>query len=407
LVNELLNELVTGQASGAATRERQLREFAQGQTPRIAALENEAEALRQALVAVDGLFGSDADWNANREWKLGALPASAMRAGPRLLKLPSLDESTEFLVIRAAAYFQNGLGIEQRGLLREIALTQWENMQTRQSPRQPGVRDSLAVFLSPETARLSLAPDLPPDLRAKIGAYSGDKDALKRELRDAIVELDKVSDAKRTKALHELSERQWPRLVALEKQAEEIRRGLAALPSPPLPALPPALPAGLKERIESYVRDRTALEEEHLQFQRAAFERLRQSSPGRSVVTLRDDGSFRMENAARYEALAENLKSISRDLTAFAATQVDPATGNPMDPRTLLRQIDASDRAFDRIGLEGAVYHDYRTAMLEPGLSPEQRRLLFSRAVVELAQPLPGGSQMPNGPLTGPVAALY
>ena len=407
-MNELWNELVVVQASDPATRERQLREFSQMQTPRIAVLETEAENLRQALIAVDGLFGSGADWNANREWKLGDIPTAPVRsiplpAGRRrgTIVRPTAAENAEFLVIRAAAYFQGGLGVEQRGLLREIALTQQENRVVRVVPQQtglPDLHDLLVVFFSPETARLSLTVDLAADLRAKIGAYSGDKDALKRELHDAIVDLDKASNAKRTKALQEISERQWPRIVALENLADAIRRGLAALPPPPLPALPPALPAGLKERIQAYVRDRLALEQEHSQFQRAAFEKLRQNRSGRSeIVILRDDGSFQRENAERYEALAENLKLISRDLTAFAATQVDPETRKPMDPRSLLRRIDTSDRAFDKIGREGAIYHDYRTAMLEPGLSPEQRRLLFGRAIVDLAQPLAGGSSMPNG----------
>ncbi len=404
LANELWNELATVQPAEPAARERQLREFARMQTPRIAALEDEAESLREAMVAVDGFFGWGADWNAEREWKLGSPLPGGLFVPPRG---PSLAETTEFLVIRAAAYFQNGLGVEQRGLLREIALTEQEKMLVTPSPRQRGGDDPLVVFFSPETARLSLPPGLSPDLRTKIGSYNGDKDALKRELRDAIVDLDKSSDARRTKALRELTERQWPRLVALEKLAEEIRQGLAALPPPPLPALPPALPAGLKERIEVYLRERQALEQEHAKSQRAAFAKLLQSGSRRSDIVFRDDGSFRLENAERYEALAADLKSISHDLTVFAHTQIDPETSQPMDPRILLRRIDASDRAFDKIGREEAVYHDYRTAMLEPGLSAEQRRLLFGRAVVELAQPLTAGSKMPNGPLMNPVRALF
>jgi hypothetical protein len=36
-------------------------------------------------------------------------------------------------------------------------------------------------------------------------------------------------------------------------------------------------------------------------------------------------------------------------------------------------------------------YRDYQTAVLLPGLSPEQRRLLFAAAVEKLALPLPAG----------------
>ncbi len=37
-------------------------------------------------------------------------------------------------------------------------------------------------------------------------------------------------------------------------------------------------------------------------------------------------------------------------------------------------------------------YHDYQIAVLQPGLSPEQRRLLFGGALERLALPLPGAS---------------
>jgi len=36
-------------------------------------------------------------------------------------------------------------------------------------------------------------------------------------------------------------------------------------------------------------------------------------------------------------------------------------------------------------------YRDYQAAVLLPGLSPEQRRLLFDAAVEKLALPLPAG----------------
>ena len=41
-------------------------------------------------------------------------------------------------------------------------------------------------------------------------------------------------------------------------------------------------------------------------------------------------------------------------------------------------------------------YSDYQVAVFEPGLSPEQRRLLFDLAVEKLALPLPAGEILPN-----------
>jgi hypothetical protein len=40
-------------------------------------------------------------------------------------------------------------------------------------------------------------------------------------------------------------------------------------------------------------------------------------------------------------------------------------------------------------------YRDYQTAVLMPGLSPEQRRLLFEAGVEKLSLPLPGGEIVP------------
>jgi hypothetical protein len=40
-------------------------------------------------------------------------------------------------------------------------------------------------------------------------------------------------------------------------------------------------------------------------------------------------------------------------------------------------------------------YRDYDTAVYEPGLSPEQRRLLYADALVQLDLPLPRGSKNP------------
>jgi hypothetical protein len=40
-------------------------------------------------------------------------------------------------------------------------------------------------------------------------------------------------------------------------------------------------------------------------------------------------------------------------------------------------------------------YRDYQAATLQPGLSPDQRRLLFTAALEQLALPLPAGEGIP------------
>jgi hypothetical protein len=70
-----------------------------------------------------------------------------------------------------------------------------------------------------------------------------------------------------------------------------------------------------------------------------------------------------------------------------------------MDTAALMRRVNTADAQFEKIGREEVIYKDYRVAMLEPGLSPEQRRLLFGAALAGLAQPLPPGDRMPDGPV--------
>jgi hypothetical protein len=42
-----------------------------------------------------------------------------------------------------------------------------------------------------------------------------------------------------------------------------------------------------------------------------------------------------------------------------------------------------------------SVYRDYRVALFQPGLSPEQRRLLFDGVMEQLELPLPRGELQP------------
>jgi hypothetical protein len=400
LLNELQAKLALLPLNDAAARERELREFAAIQTPRVVALEKDAERLRKNLVH-DGSFGYDVDWNESRKWRLD---------DPHF-RASSLAAIAEFQVIRAAVFYQTGLTPEQRGLLLELAIEQREKLLAERSRGAPPPHDPFLIFFSPETSRLKLPSPLPPALGASVEAYNHDKEMLKRELHDTVLDQDKSPPSQRTKHFEALADRQWPHLRELAERAEEVRRGLSALPEPPLPPLPPQLPPALLARIEAYRHERTALDRERQEFLAAVpspqamaaphsagdIRALRQIFEQRSQMMRDKLAEFQRENAPRYEALQQSLTSIGADITAFAQSHTDPATGQPMDAKVLLRQIGESNQQFAKIGREAAIYPLYRTAMLEPGLSPEQRRLLFGAALVGLAQPLPNGEPMPIG----------
>jgi hypothetical protein len=410
LLNELQNQLTALVSAEPPAREHELRAFAARQTPRLVALEAEAEQLREKLIRGGGFPPYNGDWNRDRDWTLGHLPPGTP---------PALAPAAEYHVLQAAAYYQSGLSVEQRGWLREIAMERQED-HLRRTRGGWGKLETDVFFFSPETARFQSPPGLTRELEAKIITFDQIKGALKKELCDLLIAEDDASASHRTKALEKLAETQWPRVAGLETLAEEIRRGLAALPSSPTPSLPAGIPLALIARIDAYKQENNALQREALQQIRGDTALLLtppdlQSSP-RSVAQLfREmaaarieqmklaEARFRAENAGRYEALAEKLRAITADLTAVAASEIDPATGKPIDVSVLVRRINASDQEFEKVAREETLYKNYRIAMFEPGLSPEQRRLLFGAALVELAQPLPPGGRMPmeNSPLEG------
>ena len=127
------------------------------------------------------------------------------------------------------------------------------------------------------------------------------------------------------------------------------------------------------------------------------------SDNGKSQWRLRRDEArkqavlkFQNEQGGRYDNLELRYKSLRSSLTTVAEKQTDRKTGRPLNADTLLRQYSASMEEFETFGREAEIYTHYRVAMLQPGLSAEQRRLLFGYALAGLAQPLPFGEIMPR-----------
>jgi hypothetical protein len=407
-INALLDQLVALHDAAPSTRERELRAFAAAQTPQLVALEAEAEGLRDALIA-DGLWNR-IDWNSERKWRLGTLNS----------RNDWVPLEAEFQVVRAAAYYQKGLIPQQRGLLRELAMElQPLALKARGFPTPRSESD--AMFFSPETARFRLPPDLSAELREKIARYNGQKAVLKRQLRDAINENDRASAAKRAAAFEALAESQWPHLGILEQLADEIRGELATRPEGPPPAAP-WIPRGLMEAIHSYNEDRDTYfgelrnrveaavallprpdlnvsSDERVRLQREFM--VRQAEVRREATV-----EFQERNQARFRELERRYGSIREALTIVAEKQTDRATGRPLNADTLLRQYGAAMAEFDVFGRQEAIYSNYRIAMLQPGLSPEQRRLLFGYALVGLAQPLPFGELLPRRAASHPYPAF-
>lgn len=399
-VSALLDRFVVLHDATAEERERQLRDFAREQSPQLLALEREAEQLNELLTA-DGLRNR-IDWNAGRRWRLGAIKGGENGA----------NAEAEFQVVRAAAHYEKGLLPQQRGLLREVAMEL--RLVARKARGLPAARgESDAMFFSPETTRFRLPPDLPAVLREKIGVYNGRKATLKRELRELVVAKEGMRAGERRKAFEALADTQWPQLVALEELAEEIRVALAPHWKVAPPPAPPWIPAAVMTAINSYNEDRDTYFGQLRQVMDHAAALVTWPEPAtsaddrlqrqREFVAAQSDArkravlEFQRLNEERFRELELRFKTIREMLTVVAEKQVDRKTGRPLDADTLLRQYGASMEEFNAFGRESAIYTNYRIAMLQPGLSPEQRRLLLSYAIVGLAQPLPHGEPFPRG----------
>jgi hypothetical protein len=402
LINDLADQLVALQGADDETRAVELKAFADLQAPKIAELEREADEIRKALVE-GHLLQNSVDWSRRRKWFIGETK----------FRGEHFEKEAQFQVVRAAAYYQDGLTPEQRGLLLEEA---WDLQQRARAARPiptPRRGDPAAMYFSPETARMRLPKNAPSELLAKIGRYNQEKNALKRELREAVFEHDRTPRDERAAIFAALADNQWTRFGEVEKLAEEIRIELAAMPRRTLAAAP-HIPSTLMERIEDYNRDRRRYLDEYEQTMRAAnslirppridskmsederVQLARKLAADRAEMRAKVTKGFEEATRERFEAMKLRYETIRTDLTMIAAAQFDPETGRPLTADTLLQSYSRAIERFDTFGREEVIYRGYRMAMLMPGLSPGQRRLLFGAALVGLAQPLPPGESPPT-----------
>ncbi len=408
LQNELRSRLAELTGADLAVRQREYAALARTEDPQIDELEQAAQQLRVDLIHGEFLQ-NNVDWNNNRQWHLGN---SSFRS--------SIDAmAAQFQVMRSAAYYQNGFNPAQRRLLLEVSMELGEMPVRSMDSSEPAdgttpTDTNPPLFFSPETSRIHLPLDLPQDLADKIAKYEQDKSELKKELRDSVYREDTAYFAfARTHASTALSQQQQPRIAALENLAEEIRRSLANLPNQPHPPEPPKLPPDLAARIDTFLQDKLAMQKELLVLlenarRTIAIQRIGygKTAEGKYALTLairpwdrtpekikklQDDFiAFNRGAALRSVALTKQLTDIRQDVGHLIGAGAGPGGEKAID-RFLAECTDTIEARAD-----WDLYRDYRTAVLEPGLSPEQRRLLYDAALVDLRLPLPS---LERGPI--------
>lgn len=398
LLTELRATIERSRGDEPAARRVALTTLASQQAVRLGEQETAAEQLRADLAT------GEYDWSALRDWRIGGRNTR----GDSPVELAS--------VLRAYAYYQAGLAPAQRRLLREISIELVSGAEDATTAAQ----QQQFLFFSPELARVKLPDHIPAEVAGKVATFETKKSALKKELFDAVVAQDGATFAfTRTGALKTLAEKQAAGFTALEQVADEIRDGLVIVPdlAPPAPRSP--LPPQLTQRVVAALEGRAALVRESRARIDTILARVPEGYPVTFSYTLDNEGikvrpivrrgRSSSGSASPTEALTNTVVAdlklvgddhkvrsdeISRDVESLRE-DIGRHLGGNAKPLAIDEVIDGVVRYHVAAENEDA-YRDYRAAMLEPGLSAPQRRLLFAAALERLELPLPRGELQPT-----------
>lgn len=404
LQNELRAKIAELKDLAPPSRDRQLAVFAALQSPQIVALEERAEKIRAELgrSGILGLPTDATDWTLPPDWR--------QRSGASSHE-PPVEQRLESAALLGAAFYEEGLTAAQRRLLRAAAI----ELEAEANPVAGSERNSAEGWLldfSPEPARIRILANLPAPLAKKISDYVSKKKELQGELRDALRGNRPSGGTARLEVLRKLAVTQASRIPALESIAEEIRGDLAALPNSPGPPAPPELPPELISRISVYRIHKVELlktlyamlagsaatpspaqnstDEESGKSAERAHSWMRDGATSTVVrpeyLKVPTDEFKRRQNEL-IGGLNRELAGIRESLAEYVRSANQPADRKSVND--LLKDFEDArqkQEIWDK-------YRDYQTAVLLPGLSPEQRRLLFSAAVEQLALPLPAGER--------------
>jgi hypothetical protein len=382
LLADLKASIVRTASATPEDRLAQREAFAASQQDALQALEEEEERLRKRLV--EGSF-----WKGGVKWS----DARTWRLGDNLRYETPIDEG---IVALASAYFTDGFRSDQRDLLIELAMDLFASVSAADVHPTAMLAREYIAFL-PASSRVT--PPLSPsqETRDQLARLAALKHELKAELRSVIYVSDRYwAETNRTLAARDLAKRQASRLAELERLAEQIRRGPDRFPGPNLWEADD-FPQGIQERIHSYIAERTAFQiliKDRLAATRAALPKCRvdlvkgplgysievtipgkstrKTSPSEQDRLVAELNAFNKTSLERQAALNAARDEMNRALTQYALNRSEKEP----DVDALLQALSES---FMRREL-AARYVDYRNAVLEPGLSPTQRRLLFHAA---------------------------
>lgn len=374
LVDELRASLDELKDKTSADRATALALLATRQEGSLLTLESEAEAIRHDLTSRAPLSFKPIDSGEDLDF---------------MLRVIINDGNRDYFVLMEAAQYLDDFSTDQRFLLQEMAFETEDRRAIAENSRK-SVSHPYLYFL-PATARIHLPENLPPLLDTKVKAFLAQKERLKDELL-AVIHPSHLQPRPRTEQITQLAEQQAPRFAALESLAEEIRTGIADLPYPDKPGRS-TLPEDLTRRVGTFGVLKTEV-------QRELFHRLRtlntEKHGTRFQIVRQGDGlaivptdpkeaappalaAFNADLARRYTAMAQESKFLRHDIQHLS--EADPHYG----AQTVTQLAADFGRAYTAQENWNR-YHDYFLAVLEPGLSPAQRRLLFAATLSDFAR---------------------
>jgi hypothetical protein len=400
LQNGLRAKLIALKDTDPAQREAQLAALDRQQGARIDELERRAQAIRTDLkqLRIVNVPIEYTDLDERPEWRshAGEEPSDDLAA-----------VKVEADSVRGIAFYEDGFSLDQRLLLVEESCEL--DLRAAGSSSRPAV-GTRTVFFSPFGSRISLPLELPDALEKELAAYLAEKEGLKAAIRTTLRETQDSIAGSRIDAVRHLAELQAPAFADLDERAERIRRALAALPNQPGPPKAPALPEELAARIAAYrahkvetlhklrsmIGSPTPVADAHPGSPpNAAVNALAWMHDGTSRTEIQPTdlrvsvGEFDRMQAEMISSLNKEENSIREGLADFERSTNAPADRKSIND--LLREFEAArqqQEIWDK-------FRDYHTAVLTPGLTPRQRRLLFDAGVEQLDLPLPAGESLP------------
>ena len=360
LLAELRAQLGTLKDADAEARRKGLAAFSASVQPRVLGLQRRAEQLRAELADQGG------GRNQYIRWHIDFADLTTEQARDRTLQSWRMEVDS---------YFQPGMSSRQRDLLREIAVG-------LRTPTDPKAGDDL--LFSPATSRIPLPAHPSSALQADLDAYHRLKGQLVAALLGAVYPRQPMDFSARNAALAALATAQERDFDTLEDLAEKIRAALADVNDPgrtPEAPLPPELTA----QLAAYRKDNLALQRDLLARVDAVRARASPTSRPATPAEIRQAiAAFTQENAARYAALNQRRDQIREETAKLAGDQPGGAEALQARFSTSLRQLETF---WD--------YHDYQIAVLQPGISPGLRQILFEGGLEKLSLPLPGAVMQP------------